>query len=202
MKSRKKLDQYHKKFHLISPWYFFLVAVIFLAIGVYGLRQNNFTMIRLRQAVITADEKNTDVEGALENLREFVYNHMNTNLSGAEGSIYPPIQLKNRYEALVKKQSKNIDNYNKNIQDEGSKVCAKKFPKSGYNSDRVNCISDYVSRNAKTASDAVPPELYMFDFVSPRWSPDLAGFSLLISAIFFILFACRYAVELWFKSKI
>ncbi len=202
MKNKQKLDNYHRRFHLISPWYFFVISALFFGLAVYGLRQNNFTMIKLRQAVVKADESNGNVEGALDNLRNYVYNHMNTNLTGGNSTIKPPIQLKNRYDQLVKKQATKIEAYNQQVQDRGKAVCARQYPASGYNSQRVNCISSYVSKNAKTTSNEIPPELYMFDFVSPRWSPDLAGFSLLFSGFFFAVFVCRLVVELWFKSKL
>lgn len=199
--NKRKLHHIHRKFRIISPWYFLTASAVFLAIGVYGLRQNNFTMINLRQAVVTADENNGDVEKALEELRLFVYGHMNTNLSSGKFAIKPPIQLKHRYDQLVDAEQQKVKGVNQTVQQQGEAICAAQFPAAGYNSPRVACIQQYVSANAKKAND-VPPELYKFDFVSPRWSPDLAGISLLISALFFMLFALRFLVERWFVVQL
>lgn len=188
-----------KKFHSISPWIFLVATFVTLAISIYGLRQNNFTMIQLRQAVVVADEKNGDVEKALAELREFVYGHMNTDLSSGANAIKPPIQLKNRYDRLVKASEAEIKQENDAVQRQGEAICAAKFPASGFNSPRVTCVQQYVAANAKTASDEIPPELYKFDFVSPRWSPDLAGISLMFGGLFFVLFAIRFATDRWFK---
>ena len=196
------LNYYHRRFHIISPWYFLAAAIISLAVAIYGLRQNNFTMIELRQTVITADEKNGNVEKALDELRNYVYAHMNTNLSSGQFAIKPPIQLKNRYNQLVKQQEAKIKTYNDEVQTKGENICAQKFPASGYNAPRVSCVQDYVAANAKTAADEIPPELYKFDFVSPNWSPDLAGISLVFSSLFFVLFLLRFSVERWFKSQL
>jgi hypothetical protein len=200
--NKRKLNYYHRRFQIISPWYFLVGAFIFLAIGVYGLRQNNFTMIKLRQAVITADEKNGNVEKALDELRTYVYSHMNTNLSSGQNAIKPPIQLKNRYEKLVKAQEGSVEAYNKTVQQKGEAICAREFPALGYNAPRVACVQDYVGAHAKTAADEIPAELYKFDFVSPKWSPDLAGISLLISSLLFLLFVLRFSVERWFKHEL
>lgn len=178
------------------------VSVVFLIVGVYALRQNNFRMIELRQAVITADEKNGDVETALANLRDYVYGHMNTNLSSGQNAIKPPIQLKGRYERLTASKQAQIKADNQAIQAQGEAVCAAQFPGAGFNSPRVSCVQAYVAANAKQSSTEIPAELYKFDFVSPRWSPDLAGISLLFSAGFFVLFILRFVAERWMIAKI
>lgn len=199
--NKRKLHYAHRKFKIISPWYFLAVSLIFLAIGVYGLRQNNFKMIQLRQAVVTADEKNGDVEGALQELRTFVYDHMNTNLSSGKFAIKPPIQLKHRYDQLVNAEQQKVKTANQTVQQQGEAVCSAQFPGTGYNSPRVACVQQYVSANAKKPND-VPAELYKFDFVSPRWSPDLAGISLVISGFFMLLFVLRFCVERWFARQL
>ena len=100
MLNKRNLHHQYKKIKVFKPWYFLAIAGVFLIIGVVGLRQNSFRAVELRDAVYAADEKNGDVEGALRELREYVYSHMNTNLSSGNFSIKPPIQLKHRYEDL------------------------------------------------------------------------------------------------------
>lgn len=199
--NKRKLHYYHKRFHIISPWYFLVAALISLSISVYALRQNNFKMIELRQAVTTADERNGDVETALANLREYVYAHMNTNLSSGQNAIKPPIQLKGRYERLAAAQQDQIKAANQAVQAQGEAICTAQFPAAGYNSPRVSCVQAYVAANAKQVASEVPAELYKFDFVSPKWSADLAGISLLFSLGFFALFLLRFITERWMISK-
>ncbi len=200
--NKRKLHYYHRRFHIISPWYFLAAALISLAIGVYALRQNNFKMIELRQAVVTADEQNGDVETALADLREYVYAHMNTNLSSGQNAIKPPIQLKGRYERLAATEQDRVKTANQAVQAQAEATCAAQFPAAGYNSPRVSCVQSYVAAHAQTTASEVPAELYKFDFVSPRWSADLAGISLLFSAGFFILFVLRFIAERWMIAQI
>jgi len=184
------------RFSIIPAKYFLLAGVLCLVLGIYGLRNNNLRMVELRNQVITADENNGDVETPLNNLREYVYTHMNTNLSGGSNSIKPPIQLKGRYDRLMADEIVREKAQNDQIQAQAERICTAQFPAAGFNSPRVACVQDYVAKNAVKSSE-VSADLYKFDFVSPRWSPDLAGFSLLFSILFFILFALRFLVERW-----
>jgi hypothetical protein len=53
----------------------------------------------------------------------------------------------------------------------------------------VPCIQQYVQSHSKTAVTAtIPDALYKFSFVSPSWSPDLAGWSLLIALLSWVFF--------------
>lgn len=175
----------------IKPWYFLLTALIFALISIAALRANNTTMLRLRDAVVAADQKNGDVEGALQDLRRHVYGHMNTDLSSGNNAIKPPIQLKARYERLAAADQERLKQANSAVTTQAEATCSAQFPATGYNAPRVACVQEYVRTKASTAS-TIPDSLYKFDFVSPRWSPDLAGVSLVLSLASFILFICSY----------
>ncbi|OGL40578.1 hypothetical protein A3J32_02770 [Candidatus Saccharibacteria bacterium RIFCSPLOWO2_02_FULL_46_7] len=53
-------------------------------------------------------------------------------------------------------------------------------------SGRVSCVADYVTSHGVKVK-AVPAGLYQFDFLNPAWSPDLAGWSLVITTLTLIL---------------
>jgi hypothetical protein len=64
--------------------------------------------------------------------------------------------------------------------------------KAYFGTTRVPCVQNYViNHGIKAASINIPAGLYEFDFVSPAWSPDLAGFSLAASFIFLAAFLLR-----------
>jgi hypothetical protein len=52
------------------------------------------------------------------------------------------------------------------------------------------------------STQAVPEGLYKFDFVSPRWSPDLAGWSLVFTIALTFLALVRVLLEFWFRSQL
>lgn len=198
--NKQKLFWLYRQIKIIKPKYFFILALVFLVLGVHGLRQNSLETSRLKNQVIEADEKNGDIETALRNLREHVYSHMNTNLSNGSAAIKPPIQLKNRYEELTEQENRRIAEQNKAIKQKAEDECARQYANSGINRDRVNCIAAYVNDNA-VKPNTIPSELYKFDFVSPSWTPDLAGVSLVLSVMSFLLFIFRFSAGVWYKNQ-
>lgn len=180
----------------VKTWYFLAAAGVSGAVAVVALQSNYKHMTTLRQAVFTADEKNGDIETALRDLRTYVYNHMNTNLSGGNNAIYPPIQLKYQYQRLVAQQEANKAD-NSQVYSDAQSYCEAQNPTGFSGSNRVVCIENYVETHGATASVAIPDSLYKFDFVSARWSPDLAGWSLVITGVLLLT-----GLGLWLTKKI
>ena len=189
---KKQLHHLWTKIRPIKVWYLAILFVVSAAICVIALRDNNLGMVQLRQDVYTADQNNKDVEGALQHLRTYVYSHMNTNLSGGDNPVYPPIQLKYTYARLQQTEKDRVQQDNTAIYTAAQLYCEQQDSTDFSGHNRVPCIEQYVSQhgvNAKTIPDA----MYKFDFYSPSWSPDLAGFSLIISAILLLLLVLRIA---------
>jgi len=195
-----RLHHVHNKLRPISPWYFLGAALISGTVCVYALRQNNLTMVRLRNDVFTADKQNGNVEAALKNLQTFVYAHMNTNLDSGS-SVYPPIQLKYTYDRLTQAEKDRVSAANSQIYNDAQTVCQQEIPQGFSGGGRVPCIENYVTTHGTTAQ-TIPASLYEFDFVSPSWTPDLAGLSLVITSIFSLLFVVRYGLERWVRHDL
>lgn len=160
-------------------------------------------MVRLRDAVIAADEQNGDVETALRQLREHIHGHMNTNLATGEGTIKPPLHLKYRYERLVAAEQEKAAANNSKLYTEAQAYCERLFPSGLSGGGRVPCIQEYVlQRGGAATQPTIPAALYQFDFVSPTWSPDLAGLSLVATIVFGVLFVIRWAVERWVENEL
>ena len=170
-------------------------------VAVYGLRHNNQTMVKLRSEVYATDQAGDDVNGALNKLREYVYGHMNTNLSSGGNAIKPPIQLKYTYERLVSAEQEQAREANSQIYTEAQIYCQAQNPASFSGGPRVPCVEDYVtSRGVKV--ETIPAALYKFDFISPVWSPDLAGWSLVLSAVLFMALTTSFLMDRMVKSRI
>ncbi len=190
---KRYLHRIWAKFALVRPMYIAAVLAVVIVIGVLALRHNYQTMVHLREAVYRADERNTDVEGALRNLREYVYGHMNTDLTSGKDSVYPPIQLKYTYERLLVAGQEQAKSVNEQIYTDAQKHCEALYPQSFSGGPRVPCIQDYIaSRGGETKK--IPDSLYKFDFVSPVWSPDLAGWSIVIAVVLVLLLIARIAI--------
>lgn len=197
----RKLHYYHRKSKFLKAWYFLIPAIIFAILAVQGLRENYSTMVELREKVYLADQQNGDVEGALAELRTHVHGHMNTNLTSGSNAIKPPIQLKARYERLVKAEEGGLKGRNEEVSRAAEQHCAGRFPGGGFNAARVTCVQEYISANAAKPRE-IPDQLYKFDFVSPSWSLDKAGISILLSTIFTVLFLARLVLEYYMRRRL
>ena len=171
-------------------------------IAILALRSNNLTMVKLRDQVYKADEANKDVAGALKDLQSYVYGHMNTELSTSDG-VYPPIQLKYTYQRLQQAEADKVNSQSDSTYHDAQVYCEQQLPTGFSGRTRVQCIEEYVSTHGSTATaKKIPDAMYKFDFVSPSWSPDLAGFSVAISVLLFIFLIIRVAAGLAVKHWI
>lgn len=182
----------------IQPGYFLVLAILSAVICVFALRANNEHMVKLRSAVYAADKNNGNVELALQHLQTYVTSHMNTNLSSGNGSVYPPIQLQYTYQRLAEAQAYTASNANSQLYTDAQTYCQKLDPVDFSGHNRVPCIEQYVETN-DTQLPAIPTSLYEFSFASPSWSPDLAGWSLLVAISSSILFIVTLLMRKWFK---
>jgi hypothetical protein len=178
-----------------------LVALVFAAVAVVALRDNYQRMSQLREAVYVADENNGDIDGALQDLRNHVTTHMNTSLNNGS-AVYPPIQLKYTYSRLVQAAGEKTGSSNAKVYKNAQKYCESKIPTGFSGRYRLDCIEDYVQSHGGAPVTNIPDNLYKFDFVSPVWSPDLAGISLLISFLAVLAAAAHVAVHRFLEMQL
>lgn len=197
----KFFKHFHRLLKSVNIWLFLVVGVVAGVVAIYALRDNNLKAIQLRDRVVQADKADADVETALRELRAHIYGHMNTNLSSGANSISQPVQLKYRYERLVKAEQTRLSKENASVYTQAQAVCEKQFPVGLSGSGRIPCITEYVSARGVVQKD-IPEELYKFDFVSPFWSPDLAGWSLVISSVALALFVVRFGLEKYVNKEL
>lgn len=187
----------HKAYYLwhklagISLWFIVGVFAVSVMVSIFALRQNNLTMVGLRDSVYAADKQGGDVEGALRQLRVFVYGHMNTNLRAGSSSTEAPIQLTETYNRLVAAEQARVASLGGNsvVYATAKQKCADKTVES----ENLQCIQQYLTDNGGNKFQLSLPskEFYTFDFVSPSWSPDLAGISVLVAGFFGVLLVLR-----------
>ncbi len=166
-----------------KPVYFLTISVIFAAVSIVALRANNQHMIKLRDAVYAADKQDKDVATPLKNLQAYVTAHMNTNLSAGPTPVYPPVQLKYTYERLVRAQGDAVGVANAKLYTEAQAYCEQQNSTDVSGRNRVPCIEQYVQQHNPAKLPQIPDALYKFAFATPQWSPDLAGWSLVIAAV-------------------
>lgn len=180
---------------------FFVLFVISALTAIYALRHNNQTMVELRGEVYATDQSGGDVNEALNKLRKYVYGHMNTNLSSGGNAIKPPIQLKYTYERLLEAQQQTAAISNSQIYTQAQTYCQALVPAGVSGRGRVSCVQDYVTGHG-VKTTPIPTGLYQFDFISPTWSPDLAGWSLVAAVLTGLSFASSFLMQLLIRRKL
>lgn len=197
--SKRQLHHLWTHTRHIKPGYFLAVAAVSATTCVFALRANNQHMIKLRGAVYAADQANTDVEAPLRALQAYVTTHMNTNLNAGKTPVYPPIQLKYTYDRLVRAQSDQVAQSNTTLYSAAQAECERLNPTDFSGRNRVPCIEQYVESH-DTSLAVIPDALYKFSFISPRWSPDLAGWSLLVTIMTLPLALASFVTNRWLRG--
>lgn len=187
-----------KHFTRLNPLVFLVAMAVFGVVCIISLRHNNQHMEQLKQAVYSADKNDGNVQQALDNLQAYVTAHMNTNLDTGKGSVYPPIQLEYTYQRLAQAQEQAALNANQGLYTAAQQYCQRLDPTDFSGHNRVPCIEQYVTSHGANLNK-IPTSLYEFDFVSPSWSPDLAGWSLLLTV--FSLGVAAFLFVLQFVRK-
>jgi hypothetical protein len=199
--NKRHLHHVWTKFRAIKPIYFLVIAIACGIVSVTALRANNQHMVQLRDAVYSADKSGEGVNTALDNLQNYVFAHMNTNLASGPEAVYPPIQLKYTYERLVSAEGTRVAAINSQVYTDAQHYCEQLYPGSFSGGPRVPCITSYVNSHG-TSVHAIPDGLYKFSFVSPRWSPDLAGWSFVATVLSTLATIAVFAADRWFKRNL
>lgn len=171
---------------------FGVLTVVSTLLFVFGMINNSNGAVERFDRLKAVDEAGGDVETALAELRDYIHSHMNTELGGPNG-IYPPIQLNGTYNRLVasekariEKQNEEAKKTNEKVRQDADRICAARHP-VGQIIQRAQCNAEYIEANSVSEIDDTPvidDSFYKFNYVAPRWSPDLAGFSLLFAIVF------------------
>lgn len=197
--NKRHLHHIWRYLRSIHPWYFAALTVIFGIISLVSVRHNYEGMVVLRDAVYTTDQKGGDVETALRNLRKYVYGHMNTSLATGPNAVHPPIQLKYTYERLQEAEQKKLSETNTKLYNDAQAYCQAQNSTDFSGRNRVPCVEEYVTSHGATLTP-IPDGLYKFDFTSAKWSPDLAGWSIVITVLSFALLLITGLYRWWAKK--
>lgn len=174
----------------IRTWQLILLLVLVGVVAATFLRLNNIGMIERRTAVFSADKAgNADtIRARLFDLQRYSATHMNAS----SGTIYLEEQYGRDTRAAIEAASARDAANNINVQ--ADQVCKAQF--GGYSQAYVQCFAAELAKvpsgsNAPDKASLPSPTLYRHDFVSPAWSPDFAGFSLVICALIIVLIVVR-----------
>ncbi len=188
----------------VKTWQLVIILVIGLMVSATFLRINNLEMDKRREAVKAADKAadSEKIRGSLLELQHYVSHHMNTSLG--DGFYLEHQYNRDRDSAL--NAATHSTNPNAAVYQQASVECQSRFHGGveSFRNDYVACVAERV--RALGASDSLDNSLnlpksenYRYNFVSPFWSPDLAGFTVLFSAIITTVILLRIVAALILK---
>lgn len=194
MADKARIRRSIKDLQYVKTWQLIILLIISLLVSATFLRLNNIGMVERREAVISADEEgNGDIIiQRLYELQRYVSTHMNTDLSGG-------VKLQASYSrdwAAWNADRYSAQNANGDIYQKAVDVCKPQF--SYTSSAYIHCISSeldkYPPASDLASATSEPPEAaYIHSFTSPLWSPDWAGWTVLISVLLTLFIIIRLA---------
>lgn len=218
-KKKKSKKALLKIFH-INTWKLVLVLILLVFLSATLLRFDHIRMTNLREAVLTADEKEDKdkILSSLNELRNFTLKHIVFNIleeNGEQHIIFGtgPFYLENLYihdakeaiarqQAEIEKRGTTDQNPNGNIYHKVAQICDGKARTYGWPYYDKRYLSCYTTELAKYPSseslitdfEAILPltESYRFDYSSPIWYPCASG----------IVIATTLVIALWIALRV
>ena len=194
-----------RRLEQIKTWQLVVLLILSGFMSATFLRLNNVGMIDRRDAVKQADVDGdeTVIAKRLYDLQRFVASHMNTD----PGSVPLEHSYKRAYDrALQDFEAQIASQSNNNTVAEVRAYCDAQAQQGGWgrflasaDPRYVQCINDkwneYPSaENVNYHFQAPSTAPYYHTFVSPRWSPDFAGWSLVVTGIIALIIVVRFII--------
>ncbi len=159
--------------------YLFIIAVVCALLGVVALRANNHSAAVRLAKIIEKDNQTQPVSSDVEDLRKYVFRHMNSSVH---------FELTGSYNRAVAAASAHPATASGDLYSQAQAACD--HPGIGSIA-QAQCVQEFLSTRLQPGTNPQPPQAvdrsqYTYSYVSPSWTPDLAG-GLLLGAILLAL---------------
>lgn len=202
MTDKRNIRKNLKRIETIKTWQLIILLVLSLFISATFLRLNNTGMISRRNAIEGADKSGDtqDTSSRIYDIQRYAAAHMNADT----GVFY----LQSQYDRDVKKAvtaaSGDSSTGDNSPQAKADAICNPNLQIHGYSLAYQNCMLEQLSKAGQVvdpASIMLPnPALYRYSFTSPLWSPDFAGWAVLVSLLLAIMIVIRFII--WAVLKV
>lgn len=198
MADKREIRHIVRRLESIKTWQLVILLVMLGFLAMTFLRLNNIGMVERRDAVWAADREGDDValEKRLYDLQRYVSAHMNTDPGR--------VQLEHKYnrdndQLKAELESQTDQNPNGNVYKNAADVCDPigraqgwRWPDPRY----TNCIQQELDKypeasELKDGLQPLPTAPYYHSFASPWWSPDFAGWTLVVCAVVLTIIVLR-----------
>lgn len=164
--------------------YLFILAVICASTAILGLRVNAQRSLELKNQIIQKDLSGQNTKNDIEQLRQFVFSHMNTSVE---------FELVGAYERAV------TNSRQAGVSGELYRQAQTACDRQGVSSvEQAVCVQNYLDKRLVgegTETDLPPRSQFRYAFAAPAWSADLGGWGILGTIVFLV-----WAVVIYIKN--
>lgn len=190
-----------KQIRRLKTWQLVIILALIMVVVATAWRMNNVQMLRRLDAVLAADEDLDEAKAqqALEQLRDYSLNHMNASTG--------LVSLVKIYERDAKKELERVSNAQESS-DAYKQISVTCDPNSElvgqYWWAYVECWKTELAKlppqeEVDAEPNFAPKEMYEYNFVSPLWAPDFAGWTTLVAILLVILIILKIFFEIMLK---
>ena len=189
---KRQIHKDIKRLSKVKTWQLLILLVLSLFLSATFLRLNNTGMVARRTAVDAADKSGDEsaIASRLLDLQRYSASHMNAD----SGVFYLHESYNRDVEAAVDAANKS-ESGDQTPQARAKAICKPNLQTHGYSLAYQNCMMNELDKAGQvmdpTDVKLPSPMLYYYSFASPVWSPDFAGFSLLVSALLALMIVGR-----------
>ena len=191
MADKRRVKKGIRQLRRVKTWQLLVLLLLVGFVAATFLRLNNIGMIQRRDAVLAADKTGDTaaIESRLYDLQRYVAAHMNTET----GPFYLEQQYRRDAQKAVDAAS-NDDNPNGNINVKAEAVCKPQY--TVWSPAYVQCFTDELAKfppSPDPAQNVSLPSttLYRHEFADPLWSPDFAGWSVVVGVVILLMIVTR-----------
>jgi hypothetical protein len=187
---KKQVRQNLGRLQRIKTWQLIILLILASFVSATFLRLNNIGMVDRRKAVYAADNVGDDtvILNRLYDLQRYVSAHMNTDMD--KGVFLMATYNRDKQKLIADATSGPSGNIYKQAQE----VCAPQYANwsPAYVQCTVNELEKYPAGDDLNKSVYLSPSPYLHVYYSPFWSPDFAGWSLIICVVILIMIMARF----------
>ncbi|MCA9339841.1 MAG: hypothetical protein KDA17_02920 [Candidatus Saccharibacteria bacterium] len=190
MAERRQVQQSIRQLQKVKTWQLMILLILMLFVSATFLRINNTGMIQRRNAVAAADKSGNvqDIAARIYDLQRWSAAHMNAD----SGTFYLQEQY-NRDAQRALSQSSDLSAASAQANADAEAVCHPQF--NGWSTAYMQCFLAELAKHPSSEKLPEPklpsPALYRYSFVSPLWSPDFAGWSIIGCLVIIIMIIGR-----------
>jgi hypothetical protein len=188
---KRRVKKSIRQLRRVKTWQLLILLLLVGFIAATFLRLNNIGMVQRRDAVLAADKvgDGAAIESRLYDLQRYVAAHMNSET----GPFYLEQQYRRDAQKAVDAAS-NDDNPNGNINVKAEAACKPRY--TVWSPAYVQCFTDELAKFPPSPDPAqnvnLPStNLYRHEFADPLWSPDFAGWSVVVGVVILLMIITR-----------